>query len=105
MLAIYCNPDHTHILVGIPPNLAPSDLARKLKAGSSKFLNQEFHLPAPFRWQAGYGVFSYTKSQIDRVVKYILNQPTHHAEKPLETEYPEMLHNAGIETAGKLIFD
>lgn len=74
LLAIFVMPDHTHLLVGIKPILAISDLVRDVKAGSSKFINDNHLVNGKFNWQEGFGAFSYSKSQIDHVIKYILNQ-------------------------------
>ncbi|MCX6190625.1 MAG: IS200/IS605 family transposase, partial [Bacteroidetes bacterium] len=78
MLSVFSMPDHTHLLIGLNPKIAVSDLVRDIKAGSSKYINDRHWLNRKFSWQAGFGAFSYSKSQIDRVVKYILNQEQHH---------------------------
>ena len=77
-LATYCNPDHTHILVGLDPSISISDMARDIKANSSRWINENRWIAGKFSWQEGYGCFSYSKSQIDVVAKYILNQSEHH---------------------------
>ena len=74
-LAIYCNPDHVHILIGIHPTIAIAEMARIIKANSSKWINEKQWIRGKFRWQEGYGAFTYSKSQID--LKYIMNQPIH----------------------------
>jgi REP element-mobilizing transposase RayT len=70
--AIYCNPDHTHIFVGMHPTIAPSKLMEQVKSGSSNWLNSKKYIPGKFSWQDGYGAFTYSKSHIDKVVKYVL---------------------------------
>ena len=97
MLAIFAMPDHTHILVGLKPNIAISDLVRDIKAGSSKFISEKNWLRNKFSWQEGFGVFSYSKSQIDNVVKYILNQEEHHKKKTFKEEYLDILRKFGID--------
>ena len=62
-LAIYCNPDHIHILIGMNPSTSLSDLVRDIKANSSRWINEKKWLSEPFRWQEGYGGFTYSKSQ------------------------------------------
>ncbi|UJS18774.1 MAG: transposase [Candidatus Jettenia sp.] len=42
MLSIFCMPDHTHLLVGLKPSIAISDLARDIKAGLSNFIKEEY---------------------------------------------------------------
>ena len=82
MLSIFCMPDHTHVLVGLKPSVAISDLARDIKAGSSNFINDNKWVPGKFNWQEGFGAFSYSRSHIDAVIKYILDQEAHHRKKP-----------------------
>jgi putative transposase len=70
-LAIYCMPDHIHLLIGLKPSIAISDLVRDIKSSSSLFVKSKNGLQH-FQWQSGFGAFSYSKSQIDKVIKYIL---------------------------------
>ena len=86
-LAIYCNPDHLHVLIGLHPAIAVSDLTRDIKASSSTFINDKKGLPGKFHWQDGFGSFTYSRSQIDVVAKYILNQPNHHKKQSFREEY------------------
>ena len=103
--AIYCNPDHTHILVGMHPNLAPSKLMEQVKSGSSKWLNEKKYIPGKFLWQDGFGAFTYSKSHIDVVVKYILNQPEHHKKQVFKNEYLSLLQNFEIDYDEKYLFE
>ena len=102
-LAIYCNPDHTHLLMGLHPSIAISDLVREIKASSSKFIKDRFDCPS-FSWQEGYGAFSYSQSQIDLVVKYIHNQPQHHTKQGFKEEFLGILQKAEIEYDEKYLF-
>ena len=78
VLAINGMPDHVHILVGMRPTQAPSDLMEQVKSSSSKWINEERFLKTKFAWQDGFSAFSYTKSHVLIVIKYILNQKEHH---------------------------
>jgi len=98
-------PDHTHLLVGIKPILAISDLVRDVKAGSSKFINDNHLVNGKFNWQEGFGAFSYSKSQIDHVIKYILNQKEHHKRQTFKAEYLEFLRKFEVEFNEKYLFD
>ena len=91
MLSIFCMPDHSHILVGMKPSISISNLTRDIKAGSSKFINDNKWIAGKFNWQVGFGAFSYSRSQIDNVIKYILNQEIHHKRKTFKEEYIELL--------------
>ena len=103
-LAIYCNPDHTHLLVGLHPSVAISDLVRDLKASSSTFIKNKFK-NSSFSWQEGYASFSYSRSQIDLVIKYIHNQPKHHAKRGFKEEFLDMLRKLEIEYNEEYLFN
>ena len=70
--------DHVHAFIGLKPSMKISDLVRDIKNNSSNFINNHNLVPGKFYWQEGYGAFSYGRSQIDNVYKYILNQEHHH---------------------------
>lgn len=105
LLAIYCMPDHVHLLVSIKPNVLISDLVRDIKAGSSKFINDNKWVKGKFNWQEGFGAFSYSKSQIDNVVKYILNQEEHHKKTTFKDEYLDFLKKFNVEYDPKYLFE
>jgi REP element-mobilizing transposase RayT len=105
LLAIYCNPNHVHILIGSRPNVLLSDLVRKIKSSSSKFIHEKFDKNKHFAWQEGYGIFTYSRSQVDLVIKYILNQETHHRRKTFREEYIDMLKKSRIDFDEKYIFE
>jgi putative transposase len=104
-LAIYCNPDHLHVLMGLHPNISVSDMTRDIKTNSSKFINENRWMAGKFQWQDGFGAFTYAKSQIDAVSKYILNQPEHHKKKTFKEEYLLMLQKFEIKYDEKYLFD
>src|SRR5215813_14320528 len=64
LLSIFCVPDHAHLLVGLKPSIAISDLVRDIKAGSSNFINENRWVRGHFNWQEGFGAFSYSHSHI-----------------------------------------
>ena len=105
LLAIYAMPDHIHILIGLKPNIAISDLVRDIKAGSSKYISDNNWVKGLFNWQEGFGAFSYSKSQVERVVKYILNQESHHRKTNFKEEYLKLLHAFEIEYKEEYLFD
>jgi putative transposase len=105
LLSIYSMPDHTHLLIGLKPSISISDLVRDIKAGSSKFINDKHWVKGKFNWQEGFGAFSYSKSQIDNVIKYILNQREHHKKKTFKEEYIEFLKKFAIKYDEKYLFE
>ena len=104
VLAINGMPDHVHILVGMRPTQAPSDLMEQVKSSSSKWINEEKFLKTKFAWQDGFSAFSYTKSHVLIVIKYILNQKEHHKKVSFLDEYRSMLADLKIEFDEKYIF-
>jgi putative transposase len=105
LISVFAMPDHVHLLVGLKPNQSIADLVRDIKAGSSKFISDNRWVKGKFSWQEGYGAFSYSKSQIDRVIKYISNQEAHHKKKTFQEEYLEFLDRFGIEYDRKYLFE
>ncbi len=105
LLAIYCMPDHTHIFMGVRPNIAISDLVRDIKANSSSYINENNLIKGTFSWQEGYGAFSYAKSQVDAVVKYILNQAEHHKKRTFREEYIDFLQKFEVQYDEKYLFE
>ncbi len=105
LLSIFAMPDHIHLLVGIKPDITISDLVRDIKAGSSKFITNNNWANGKFNWQEGYGAFSYSRSQIDNVIDYILNQEKHHKIKSFKEEYMEILDKFEIAYNDKYLFD
>lgn len=105
LLSIFSMTDHTHLLVGLKPSIAVSDLVRDVKAGSSKFISENHWVKGKFNWQEGFDSFSYSKSQIDKVIKYILNQEEHHRKKSFKEEYIEFLKKYEIEYDEKYLFE
>ncbi len=104
LYAIYCMPDHTHILVSMKPDIAISDLVRDIKSNSSSFI-EEKEFVKNFSWQTGFGAFSYSKSQSKNVVDYILNQPQHHKKRTFKAEYIDFLQKFEIEYDEKYLFE
>lgn len=97
--------DHVHVFVGIKPTMLACDLIRDIKNNSSKFINEGKFLDKEFRWQAGYGAFTYGHSQVETIYKYILNQVSHHEKKSFKDEYIELLIKNEIEYNEKYLFD
>jgi len=105
MLAIGGMPDHIHFLIGLKPDCCLSDLSREVKKASNEFINQNKLTPSKFYWQDGFGAFSYSRSQIDTVIRYILNQKEHHKKQTFKDEYLKFLKKYEIEYNEKYLFD
>lgn len=96
--------DHIHILMSIPATITISDLVKRIKGESSKWISNQWPHMRDFRWQDGYGAFTLGQSQIADTVAYIRNQRAHHQSKTFEGEYRRFLQIHGIEVDEKYIF-
>ena len=96
--------DHIHILVSMSPKQSVSDLVHDVKRASTLWIKEKQYVRCRFAWQDGYGVFSYGKSQVDNVVKYIRNQEEHHLKHTFRDEYIEFLKLFGIEYDERYIY-
>jgi REP element-mobilizing transposase RayT len=105
LIAINTMPDHAHIFIGMRPDAALSDLVRDIKRDSTNFVNQEIELRSKFAWQEGFGAFTYSHSQIDSVVKYIMHQEEHHRRKTFREEYETMLNDFAIAYDARYVFE
>ncbi|MFC3560930.1 IS200/IS605 family transposase [Pedobacter jamesrossensis] len=104
MIQINCMPDHIHILIGLRPHQAISDLIKNVKTESTKWINEQGFCKQKFACQEGYGAFSYSKSHVNDVIKYIQNQEKHHQKKSFEQEYLDFLKTFEIEYDDKHLF-
>lgn len=105
LLMINGMPDHLHILIGLNPNCALSDLVRDIKSNSSKWINENKFVMGKFEWQTGFGAYTVGQSQLKTVVNYIVNQKEHHKKKTFRDEYIEFLNAYQIDFKPEYIFD
>jgi len=96
--------DHLHILIGLKPNMALSDLVRDIKTDSSEWVNRNKLARGKFGWQEGFGAFSYGHSQLDTIVRYIQNQEKHHQRRTFKSEYLTLLRKFEIEFKEEYVF-
>ena len=105
LIAINGMPDHVHIFVGMKPRESISDLVRDIKKDSSNFINSKRWFRGKFNWQKGYGAFSYSRSQRDNVIKYIMEQEKHYKKKTFREEYLEFLKAFNVKYDKRYLFD
>ncbi|MCE3017876.1 MAG: IS200/IS605 family transposase [Pirellula sp.] len=96
--------DHVHILAGLSPALAVSDVVRDEKANASKWITEEGVLDA-FEWQNGYGAFTVSFDRVETICRYIRNQEAHHKTKTFQEEYIDFLERHGIEFRLEHLFE
>ena len=97
--------DHVHILIGLNPSISISDTVHGIKRSSSLFINKEKLCIGKFAWQEGYGGFTYSRSQLEKVYNYIHNQEKHHEKSTFKAEYIQFLKNNAIDFDERFLFD
>ena len=103
-LVINGMPDHIHILIGYNPSTPLPTLVEEIKTSSNKWIKERHNIPM-FSWQKGYGAFSYSRSSIDNVIRYIANQEEHHRKMTFREEYLQMLRDFEVEYKNEYLFD
>ncbi|MBW6492674.1 MAG: transposase [Lentimicrobium sp.] len=91
LYAIYANPEHMHFIISKSPDYGENQLAEIIANASAKFINDNNLCKGVFAWQQSCSAFSVSKSDVDKVSKYIINQPEHHKIHTFEEEYHEFL--------------
>jgi REP element-mobilizing transposase RayT len=104
-LAVNGYKDHVHMFFEMGPAKSLSDIVRIVKANSSKWINEKKLVAGKFSWQEGYGGFSYSRSQRDDVIKYIMKQEEHHQQKTFREEYLSILKTFEINYNEAYIFE
>lgn len=91
LYAIYINPEHMHFLVSRSPAISEEQLATIVEDSSERFINQNKFTQCHFSWQRSASAFSISKSDIDKICRYILNQPKHHKKVTFAEEYEKFI--------------
>jgi len=91
MYAIYANPDHIHFLISRAPNISEQRIATIVCNSSEAFINDSKLIAGKFSWQKSASAFSVSKSDVDKVCKYILSQPEHHKTTTFADEYDKFI--------------
>jgi len=93
---IYGVEDHLHLLTHIHPTVALSNLVKDLKVSSNNFIKDHDIFAGFDGWQQGYGAFTHSFKEKDRLIKYIKNQKEHHRRITFRAEYKALLNEHGI---------
>lgn len=104
-LAVNGYKDHVHLFFELAPNKALSDVIREIKSSSSKWINDNKFVKGKFAWQTGYGGFSFSRSQRDNVINYIMEQEKHHSNTTFREEYLALLKKFEIPFKDEYVFD
>ncbi|HNW69794.1 MAG TPA: IS200/IS605 family transposase [Bacteroidales bacterium] len=104
-LAVNGYKDHVHIFFEMNPDTSLSDIMQVVKSNSSKWINDNKMVAGKFQWQKGFGGFSYSRSQRNNVIQYIMNQEEHHREKTFREEYLEFLEQFEVDFDERYLFE
>lgn len=104
VLQINGMPDHMHILFGMRPTQSLSDLMKQVKQDSSKWINSKGFINGKFSWQSGFGAFSYSKTEVPKIINYIKNQEEHHKKTTFLEEYLQLLKDFEIDFNEHYVF-
>ena len=97
--------DHVHLLGSLGRCISISEWVKELKRVTSIWIKERDPELGMFKWQSGYGAFSVSQSEIERVVAYIENQPEHHRRCDFKTEYRLLLERHQIEYDERYVWD
>ncbi|MBI9035714.1 MAG: transposase [Bacteroidales bacterium] len=96
--------NHLHIVTHIHPTIAPAFLIKDIKLAASDFIKTEKMFPEFRGWQDGYGAFTYSFSEKDRLINYVKNQEVHHKKYSFKEEFISLLMEHGIAFEEKYLF-
>lgn len=105
LLAAGGMPDHVHLLISLGRQWSIADLLRDVKAGSSKWVHDNFPQDHAFAWQTGYGAFSVSASNLDAVKNYIADQVRHHGSMSFQDEFRDLLRKHELVWDERYIWD
>ena len=97
--------DHVHVFFELDVHRRISDHMSMMKSATSKWINDMKFVPGKFRWQSGYGAFSYSRSQRSDVIAYIMNQEAHHRKISFREEYTGLLRQFNVPFKEEYLFD
>ena len=97
VLALNGIADHVHLLVKMPSTVTMATVMKQVKGVSSNFANDELFPNRRFKWQGGYGAFSVSRWDVDKIMGYIRKQKSHHADKTMWPEFEETFEEVPVE--------
>jgi len=105
LLKIGGTENHVHIVVRLKPTYSIPDILKHIKANSSKWINDRQKIHGRFSWQAGYGIFSISESQLPHTIEYVGNQKQHHQRISFKEEFVGFLEKNGIQYDKKYLWE
>ena len=97
--------DHVHLLACLGRKTSLADWVKELKRASNPWVRSHFPSHPQFEWQAGYGAFGVSQSQVETLIKYITNQTEHHRRASFQEEFRALLQRHGLEWDEEYVWD
>ena len=97
--------DHLHIVCGLSRTVTIAQLVEQVKTETSKWAKSHADCSKTFSWQAGYGVFSVSQSNLEQVLTYVENQESHHSRRSYQEEFRELCRKHGVEFDERYVWD
>lgn len=97
--------DHVHVLFELARTVSVSEAVEEVKKSSSKWIKTQGDRFAGFAWQAGYGAFAVSRSNVEVVREYIARQREHHRTVGFQEEYREFLRRHEVEFDERYVWD
>jgi len=97
--------DHVHIVCGLSRTVTIAKLVEDVKTETSKWAKKNPRASRAFSWQAGYGAFSISQSNLDRVLTYVEQQEKHHKKRSYQDEFRELCRKHKIEIDERYVWD
>ncbi|HEV7395917.1 MAG TPA: IS200/IS605 family transposase [Pyrinomonadaceae bacterium] len=97
--------DHVHALFALSKNHSLANVVKEIKRTSSAWIKDMSRKCQNFHWQAGYGGFSVSQSQVEEVALYIQQQEEHHKRVTFQDEYRAFLRKYGVEFDERFVWD
>ena len=97
--------EHVHLLYRESSSRRPADVIKEMKRQSTIRMKENHYVPEDFRWQTGYGVFSISYWDLEKIQTYIQNQEIHHRKMTWDVEYRKLLERHGVEYDERYFLD
>jgi putative transposase len=97
--------DHIHVYASLPSTVTIADFVSTMKSNSSRWVHESFPNRRGFAWQEGYGAFSVSKSEEEKVINYICNQREHHRKRSFREEYLDFLEKYQVDYDERYLWD
>ena len=99
------NVHHIHLYASLPSTITIADFVSVVKSNSSRWIHQSSLKRRAFAWQEDYGAFSVSKSEEQKVIRYIRDQQRHHSKRSVKEELLEFLDKYEIEYDERYLWD